>query len=391
METVFILSASVFPCVVYLSMGLYLVYGYRKREGTANGTVARIRKDYMIFLMIQALCFLSGFFVILCEDAPELSVLMERTVLKIYLVSSVLPCILLRRCVYSDRLWIQFYVPVFLVSAIIFITEVMFYSGSWELSRGVTCRGAVTVSLLIFLYVSRHAVICAFRECDSERRILVKELLVHLAFLAVYNYLFLMYSFGMQHVVDYFFTVAGFAVVHASVAAAASKGAALVSFFHLMKHEPSCNESQDGFSVSASVLQDAVDSKVMKDGSGLPLSLKERLLDYFESEKPYLSKNLTMEEVAMRLYTNKSYLSKTINMEMNKNFRELVNYYRVKEAISIFSSDMDMSVTDLRDKCGFNNNASFTSAFKLNTGFTPGEWCRDMKDRREKAMNKQEY
>ena len=96
-----------------------------------------------------------------------------------------------------------------------------------------------------------------------------------------------------------------------------------------------------------------------------------------------------MEEVAMRLYTNKSYLSKTINMEMNKNFRELVNYFRVKEAVRIFSLDMEISMNDLRDKCGFNNNASFTSAFKLNTGFTPGEWCRDMRNKRMQAMGKQ--
>ena len=60
----------------------------------------------------------------------------------------------------------------------------------------------------------------------------------------------------------------------------------------------------------------------------------------------------------------------------------------MKEAINIFTSNMEISVSELRDKCGFNNNASFTSAFKLNTGYTPGEWCRDMKQRREKAMNK---
>jgi YesN/AraC family two-component response regulator len=116
-----------------------------------------------------------------------------------------------------------------------------------------------------------------------------------------------------------------------------------------------------------------------EDDSALPL--KDRLINYFESEKPYLSKDISMQEVAMRLFTNKSYLSKTINMEMNKNFRELVNYFRVKEAMRIFSASPDMSMNELRDRSGFNNNASFTSAFKLNTGCTPGEWCRDMKNR----------
>ena len=53
------------------------------------------------------------------------------------------------------------------------------------------------------------------------------------------------------------------------------------------------------------------------------------------------------------------------------------------------AADMEISMNDLRDKCGFNNNASFTSAFKLNTGFTPGEWCRDMRNKRMQAMGKQ--
>lgn len=391
METVFILSTSVLPCLVYLSMGLCLVYRYRREKDTASGTVRQIQKDYIFFMMIQALCFLSGCFILLFGDSQALSVLMERTVLKVYLVSSALPCILLRRCVYADKPWIQFYVPVSLVTVIILLTEVMFYAGWDEPFHGVLCRGAVTVNLLVFLYVSRHAVICAFMEGNHGKRVLVKELLVHLVFLAVYNYMLLMYSFGIHYTVDYFLTVTGFAVMHASATAAVSRGMPLVSFLHLMKDVSSSHEDADAQSMSVPSLLNRDGGSGPKDGCGSPLSLKERLLDYFESEKPYLSKSLTMEEVAMRLYTNKSYLSKTINVEMNKNFRELVNYYRVKEAINIFSSDTDMSITDLRDKCGFNNNASFTSAFKLNTGFTPGEWCRDMKDKREKAMNKQEY
>lgn len=115
-------------------------------------------------------------------------------------------------------------------------------------------------------------------------------------------------------------------------------------------------------------------------------SLKDRLIEYFETEKPFLSKNLTLDEVALKLFTSKVYLSKIINCEMKKNFRELVNHFRIKEAMRIFCSDTGMSITELRDRCGFNNNASFTSAFKVNTGYTPGEWCRNIKSRRENGI-----
>ncbi len=40
--------------------------------------------------------------------------------------------------------------------------------------------------------------------------------------------------------------------------------------------------------------------------------LRKRLFKYLEEEKPYLKSNLTIGEVSMYLYTNKTYLSKVI-------------------------------------------------------------------------------
>ena len=112
------------------------------------------------------------------------------------------------------------------------------------------------------------------------------------------------------------------------------------------------------------------------------VSLRAKLVNYLENEKPFLNKDLSMEQMADRLNTNKTYRSKIINVEMDRNFRDLINYYRVKEAIRIFNENDTLSIKELQEMVGFNNASSFTSAFKVNTGSTPGEWCKDIKSKR---------
>lgn len=105
-----------------------------------------------------------------------------------------------------------------------------------------------------------------------------------------------------------------------------------------------------------------------------------RLFDYFESEKPYLSKDFSIIEASLALFTNKTYLSRNLNMFVGKSFRDFVNYYRVKEAMLIFIKDDDIPVTELCNLCGFRNNASFINAFKRHSGFLPSEWCKSIRN-----------
>lgn len=383
-----IFSASVLPGLVYVSMGLFLVFKRRRHEENSG-----VFKDYVIFLFVLALCFVSGALAAwISGDPPASSMLAGHTVLKLYLVSSLFPCAVLHRLAASARPYFPIYVYLGFVTGFVALMEILLYSGCDAPFFGNLCRGAVTANLLVFLYLFRCVIVWSQVDKDAGRRQLARELFIHIAILSVYNMLFLMYSLGLHLTVSYFILVTGFAVIHVIVVAAVSQGQTIDAFL-LRRQEYGEDAGPVYKDPSSAVGQDsrlAADPKNIHSGKAETdvLSLKERLLGYFESEKPYLSKTISMEEVAMRLYTNKSYLSKTINVEMNKNFRELVNYFRVKEAINIFTSNMEISVSELRDRCGFNNNASFTSAFKLNTGYTPGEWCRDMKQRREKAMNK---
>ena len=113
--------------------------------------------------------------------------------------------------------------------------------------------------------------------------------------------------------------------------------------------------------------------------------IKARLYQLFDEEKPYLNPDLTIGEVSDMLYVNKSYLSKTLNNNLNVNFNEFVNNYRVNEARRIFMEDHNITLEEMRVKSGFRHASSFNNAFKICTGHTPGEWCRSIK--REDVCN----
>lgn len=113
----------------------------------------------------------------------------------------------------------------------------------------------------------------------------------------------------------------------------------------------------------------------------------QRLISYFESEKPFLDKNLKLDDVSRYLYTNKTYLSRALNRKMYKNFNQFVNRYRVVEACNIYIDNRDLNINELCDMSGFKNISSFCAAFNLNTGYTPAEWCKEVKKRLDNGEN----
>ncbi|OFY43228.1 MAG: hypothetical protein A2X18_09305 [Bacteroidetes bacterium GWF2_40_14] len=107
--------------------------------------------------------------------------------------------------------------------------------------------------------------------------------------------------------------------------------------------------------------------------------LYERLLAYFEKEKPYLRADLKIREVAMYLYSNKTYLSRIINDKHNQNFNQFVNYYRIEETKRLFYSNLKLTIQDLCNMSGFGSMATFSIAFRYYLGYTPADWCKEQK------------
>ena len=107
-----------------------------------------------------------------------------------------------------------------------------------------------------------------------------------------------------------------------------------------------------------------------------PEELFCRVRKFFEEERPYLDENITVGEVARRLYTNKVYISRAINDNTGKNFCQYVNHYRIMYSIEIFKENPHLRVSELAEMSGFHTLVSYNMAFRLVMNESPGEWCR---------------
>lgn len=107
----------------------------------------------------------------------------------------------------------------------------------------------------------------------------------------------------------------------------------------------------------------------------------DRLVAYFETQKAYLKSDLTINEVAAAVFSNRLYIARAISQYTGRNFCQFVNYYRVMYAVQIFREQPDMRVNELANTCGFNSMVSFAAAFRLFMNETPSDWCRMEKAR----------
>jgi len=106
-----------------------------------------------------------------------------------------------------------------------------------------------------------------------------------------------------------------------------------------------------------------------------------RLLKYFEKEKPFLKQDLKITEVALYLYSNKTYLSRIINDKNNQNFNQFVNSYRIEEVKNLFNENDKLNIQELCYMSGFGSMATFSIAFRFQLGYTPADWCKEQKMR----------
>lgn len=103
-------------------------------------------------------------------------------------------------------------------------------------------------------------------------------------------------------------------------------------------------------------------------------ALYERCEDLMSTKKPFLDPDFSLEDLALTMFTNKVFLSRTVNSFSGRNFRQYINYHRIQYALSLLSKDPKLKITELSVLAGFNTPVSFTMAFKLNVGQTPSDY-----------------
>lgn len=103
---------------------------------------------------------------------------------------------------------------------------------------------------------------------------------------------------------------------------------------------------------------------------------KQKIETLIQSEKLYENPELSLTEVARKLQTNTSIISKAINQGFAMNFNDFINKYRIEAVKKKFTNGEHKKSTllGIAYDCGFNSKATFNRAFKKNTGFSPKDY-----------------
>jgi len=106
------------------------------------------------------------------------------------------------------------------------------------------------------------------------------------------------------------------------------------------------------------------------------------LLELMNSSKPYLDPKLKLSDLAEKLEISVNHLSQVINQYEEKNFFDFVNSFRIDEfkkraADPAFAN---YNILAIALDAGFNSKSSFNQVFKKNTGQTPSEYVKRLKN-----------
>lgn len=103
--------------------------------------------------------------------------------------------------------------------------------------------------------------------------------------------------------------------------------------------------------------------------------------EWMETEALYREMDLTRQELAKRLKLSEHHVARIANTYFGKNFNELVNSYRIREAKERLLAEPDTAITTLAFEVGFNSIASFNRVFKEMVGASPTDFRAFQKNR----------
>ncbi len=108
------------------------------------------------------------------------------------------------------------------------------------------------------------------------------------------------------------------------------------------------------------------------------IDLHEKLKSIMHEKKLFKKAELTLVELALKLYVHPNYLSQVINDKECVNFYDYINGLRVEEfkQMVAFPENQKYTIISLAYECGFNSKSSFNRIFKKHTNLSPTEFVK---------------
>lgn len=100
----------------------------------------------------------------------------------------------------------------------------------------------------------------------------------------------------------------------------------------------------------------------------------EQELQHWVQEKKYTQKDVTPDDIAEQLGTNRRYLAWYFTTQLHTTFRSWRLKLRIAEAERLLREDGEVSTASLHDLVGVGDKSNFHKQFKLATGLTPSEY-----------------
>ncbi len=108
----------------------------------------------------------------------------------------------------------------------------------------------------------------------------------------------------------------------------------------------------------------------------------EKIIKMFEEEKIYKQHDLSLDSLAKKIGSNRTYISKIINEKTGKNFTEFVNEYRIEEAKRLLcdTKNKRLTIEAIGLEAGFKSKSTFFRVFKNITGVTPSFFLKNIQN-----------
>ena len=107
-------------------------------------------------------------------------------------------------------------------------------------------------------------------------------------------------------------------------------------------------------------------------------------LNNLEKENYYLKTSFNLNNLAVKLKTNTSYVSQTINKTKGKTFKQYYTSLRIEYLIKQFEEDKNYrkyTIEYVGQLIGYTNASAFSRAFKKHKGITPSEFIKKLEKR----------
>ena len=104
--------------------------------------------------------------------------------------------------------------------------------------------------------------------------------------------------------------------------------------------------------------------------------LSQIILNYIETEKPYLNPRFSIRDIVVTLNIPQHHVSFCFNKILNTPFPTIKNKYRIEYVKELILKDKEKrySLEGLMKEAGFTSKNSFFQAFKEIEGCTPKVW-----------------